>query len=320
MIADSRALLVSVVIVSWNTAKETVRCVQSVIEHDPQGLLEVIVIDNNSTDDTVARLQRFDSRVRVTLNSTNEGFARGSNQGMRLARAPFIVLINSDTIVHDEVIQRSARWLEEHPAVGMVGCEVVNEAGRRTYTARRRLGVRRSLFENLWLYRLLPSRARPRALLGGYWDRDDEVRADWLVGAYICLRRSVFERSGGFDPRFFMYGEDSEWGMRLTRMGVRLIYAPRLGAVIHRGATSSEDLWTERERLRLGHKGGLQAYAILNGAAKSQLYRLAQLVGYATRWVVYGTMAILRPNEYYSSQRRMYGWLMDFYLRPARRH
>lgn len=318
MTTTSRAPLISVVIVSWNTADETVRCVTSILEHDADGLVEVIVVDNDSADDTVARLREFDSRVRVVQNAANEGFARGCNQGMSLSEAPFIVLINSDTIVHDEVILRSADWLEDHPVVGMVGCEVRNEEGRRTYTAMRRLGVRRSLLENLWLYRLLPSRARALALLGGYWNGDDEVRVDWLVGAFICLRRSVFEQSGGFDVRFFMYGEDSEWGMRLTRMGVRLVYAPGLGVVIHKGATSSRDLWTEHERLRRGHEGGLQAYAMLNGDARAQLFRIARLVGYAVRWAVYAVMSTLRPSDYYRSQRRTYRWLVAFYPRLAR--
>jgi GT2 family glycosyltransferase len=116
-----------------------------------------------------------------------------------------------------------------------------------------------------------------------------------------------------------MYGEDSEWGMRLGRLGIPVVYAPRLGTVIHKGAASSHDLWTERERLRRGHAGGLRAYAMLNGATRAQLYRVAQLAGYAMRWAAYSLVAMIRSSEYYNSQRRTYGWLAGFYLRPAGR-
>ena len=78
---------------------------------------------------------------------------------------------------------------------------------------------------------------------------------DWLAGAFMLLRTELYERSGGFDPRFFMYGEDSEWCMRLRRMGYRILYAPQLGFVYHRGATSSDVAWTERERLRRCYQG-----------------------------------------------------------------
>jgi N-acetylglucosaminyl-diphospho-decaprenol L-rhamnosyltransferase len=308
--------LVTVVLVSWNTASETVACIHSVLEHDPQELVEIIVVDNDSADDTVARVNAFGERVRVIANATNEGFARACNQGMAASSTPFILLLNSDTHVTDDVIVRSARWLENHPAVGMVGCQVKTEDGRRIHTAWRRLGVRQSLLENLWLYRLIPSERRPHVLLGGYWVGDEDVEPDWLVGVYLCLRREVFELSGGFDPRFFMYGEDSEWGMRLRRLGVRLVCSPTLGTVIHQGGRSSEGVWSERERLRRGHLGGLRAYEMVNGRARMYLYWAAQLLGYSVRWAVYAAAARIRPNDYYKSQSRLYGWLRDFYLRP----
>lgn len=310
---------ISVIVVSWNTAEDTLRCVRAVLANDAERRIEVLVVDNASSDDTVGRLQGIDTRVRVISNSENIGFARACNQGMAASVAPFLVLINSDCVVSDAVIVRSARWLVEHPDCGMVGCELRNESGRRIYTAMRRLTVRRSLFENLWLYRLLPASRRPRVLLGGYWDGQEDIQADWLVGAYACLRREVFVDSGGFDERFFMYGEDSEWGMRLTQSGVRVAYAPTLGVVEHRGAASSRDLWSERERLRRGHEGGLRAYAMLHGNSRMQLYRAAQLIGYAVRWSVYAGLATLSPSDYFDAQRQLYGWLVLFYVSSPER-
>jgi hypothetical protein len=308
--------LASVVVVTWNTAQTTVACVESVLANDPDRQLEVLVVDNASEDGTVDQLNRIDPRVTVIRNSMNEGFARACNQGMAAARAPFLVLLNSDTIIEDGVIIRSAQWLADHPGVGMVGCEIRDERGRRIYTANRRLSVRQSLFENLWLYRLMPAKNRAQSLLGGYWD-GGQVDADWLVGAYLCLRREVFEQSDGFNPRFFMYGEDCEWGMRLKRSGVRIVFAPQIGTIVHRGAASSKEVWSTRERLRRGHEGGLRAYAMVHGDARSQVFRLAQLIGYTTRWALYKAANRARPSDYFADQATYYGWLRDFYLHPG---
>jgi hypothetical protein len=316
--AGSQRLLASVVVVTWNTSETTLACLDSVLAHDPDQQLEVIVVDNASEDGTADRLDGLDPRVTVIRNDTNEGFARACNKGMAAARAPFLILLNSDTIVDDGVIIRSAQWLIDHPAVGMVGCEIRDEHGRRVYTANRGLSVRQSLFENLWLYRLIPAKDRPQALLGGYWD-GGETDADWLAGAYLCLRQEVFAQTGGFDPRFFMYGEDCEWGMRLTRAGVRVVFAPQIGTIVHHGAASSEAVWSTRERLRRGHEGGLRAHAMVHGDALTQVFRLAQLIGYTTRWALYAAANQVRANDYFAGQATYYGWLRDFYLHPAER-
>lgn len=309
--------LASVIIVSWNTSSATQSCVRSVLANDPDGALEVIVIDNASSDDTVAQLTRRYPRVRIIVNAENEGFARACNRGMAFAKAPFLVLLNSDATVSDAVIFRCIDWLRAHPDVGMVGCELVNGEGRRTYTAFRKLAIWRSLSENLWLYRFLPQTRRPRVLLGGYWDSSEPVAVDWLAGAFLCLRQEVFNTTGGFDSRFFMYGEDCEWGMRLRRLGVEIWYVPTLGRVVHEGSGSSNDIWSSQERLRRGHRGGVQAYSLVHGRVLATGYWLAQLVGYTVRWAVYGTVSRALANEYYATQAQHYRLLSALYIRAV---
>ncbi len=308
-----RGPVASVIIVSWNTSSATQLCVQSVLAHDPDGALEVIVIDNASADDTVAQLTSRYPSVKVIVNPENEGFARACNQGMAVAAAPFLVLLNSDATVSDAVIFRCIDWLSAHRDAGIVGCELVNQSGRRTYTAFRKLAIWRSLFENLWLYRCLPRSRWPRILLGGYWDSSEPVSVDWLAGAFMCLRREVFNASGGFDSRFFMYGEDCEWGMRLRRMGIEVWYVPSLGRIWHAGSGSSNDLWSTRERLQLGHDGGSQAYRMMYGRTRANWYRLAQLVGYTIRWAVYTAASRLQTSEYYTARAQHYRLLRSLY-------
>jgi GT2 family glycosyltransferase len=312
-------LALSVVIVSWNSRDDLAACIDSVLTHT-SGEFEVIVVDNASSDGSAAGIGRSFPTVRVIANHTNLGFARGCNQGMAASRGRHILLLNSDTYVTDDVIGRAVRLLDSRPGIGMVGAGVCSPNGRRQYTANRALGVRQSLLERLWLYKLLPRERRAEALLGGYWEEDREIEVDWLAGVFLLLRRELFEHSGGFDQRFFMYGEDSEWCMRLRRLGYRILFAPRVGVVFHKGAASSDLIWTEQERLHRCYEGGIGAYSALHGRRRAALYRLAELIGVSLRWGVY-SLASRRhagDRDYYRRQARFYGWLVRFYLRPRR--
>jgi GT2 family glycosyltransferase len=281
---------------------------------------ELIVVDNASSDGTAQLIRTSFPEVRLIANSANVGFARACNQGMTGARGRHILLLNSDTHVADDVIGRAVRRLESRPDIGMLGVELCFPDGRRQYTAKRALGIHQSLLERLWLYKLLPSERRGEALLGGYWEGDREIEVDWLAGAFMLLRRELFERSGGFDERFFMYGEDSEWCMRLGMLGYKIVYAPRLGAVYHAGAVSARGVWTEKERLRRNYEGGLSAYSALHGRRRALLYRLVELTGVTVRASVY-RLASLAGTEnagYYRRQAVLHRWLVEFYLHPRR--
>ena len=308
--------MLSIVIVSWNTRDELLACLTSIHRHTDSVSYEVIVIDNASADGSADAVEKAFPGVRTVRNGENLGFAPACNQGMALARGAFILLLNSDTYVDDDVIGRSVSALSSRHDVGMLGCELRFPDGRRQHTANRALSIRQSLLERLWLYRLLPPRRRAGALLGGYWQENDEIEVGWLAGAFLLLRRELFERSGGFDPRFFVCGEDSEWCMRLGRMGYRTLYAPRVGVVYHRGAASSDVVWTERARLRRCYAGGLGAYEALYGRRRMHAFRLAELVGTAVRYAVYRSASAL-VDRFYRERATFHGWLCSFYLRSA---
>lgn len=309
---------VSVVVASYNSWDHVERCLRSLIAHTTSAELELVVVDNASRDGTCERLVAEFPFARLIANEANAGFARASNQGMAAATGDLLLLLNSDTYIEDDVIGRAARHLLERPEIGMLACDLRFPHGRRQHVANRRLSVRRTLIERLWLYKLMPPARRSEYLLGGYWDEDRAIEVDWLAGAFMLLRPEVFTRSGGFDERFWMYGEDSEWCMRLRRMGQRILYAPEIGVVYHVGAASSDLLWTERERLERCHRGGLEAYAAIHGPARARLYHAAEIVGASVRCAVYRLAARLRPSDYFATRAEFYGWLTRFLVSEAR--
>ncbi|HTN24539.1 MAG TPA: glycosyltransferase family 2 protein [Solirubrobacteraceae bacterium] len=314
---------VSVILASYNAWEHLERCLRSLLEHTTSADLEIVVVDNASADGTPERLPVAFPSARLIANDHNAGFARANNQGMAAATGDLLLLLNSDTYVEDDVIGRAAAHLLARPGIGMLGVDLRFPHGRRQHVANRRLSVRRSLVERLWLYKLIPRARRGSYLLGGYWEEDREIEVDWLAGAFMLLRPALFARSGGFDEQFWMYGEDSEWCMRLRRSGVRILYAPRIGIVYHVGAASSDLLWTERERLARCHRGGLDAYAAVHGQARGRIYHAAELAGAAVRWAVHATAVRARGSEYHAAQADFYGWLARLFaaevVRRARR-
>src|SRR3954447_2067283 len=305
----------SVVVVSWNTRADLMRCLDSLMRHSRAVELELIVVDNGSVDGTREELRASYPHVRVIENKENAGFARGCNQGMEAATGEFLLLLNPDTYVEADLIGNSVQLMLERPEIGALGCRVCWPDGRLQHTANRKLSVRRSLIERLWLYKFVPAARRPKLLLDGYWDHDEELEVDWLAGVFMLLRRELFERSGGFDERFFMYGEDSEWCMRLGRLGYRIFFSPEPGTLFHTGSVSSDLVWGEKDRLRRCYVGGIESYKAVNGPTRALAYRAAELAGSMVRFAVYSVLSRLRSDSYYAGQATFYRWLVEFYLR-----
>lgn len=304
--------LLSIVIVSWNTRDVLRNCLRSILTYTRPLEFEIIVVDNASVDGSVGMVNTLFPCVKVMRNEANIGFARACNQGMHASRGQLILLLNSDTFVRDDVIARVARHILSRPDITMIGCQLRYPDGRIQHSAFRSLSIWRSLFEDLWLYRFVSRTRRDNLLLGGYWDNGTEKEVDWIAGAFMMLRRQVFMEMGGFSEDFFMYGEDSEWCMRLRRAGRRILYAP-LGVVYHIGSVSSDQEWTQKERMRLCHLGGLHAYSKVNGRVFGFLYHLIRLLGASVRLAVYIILAALTHDSYYSIQRRLYGGQVELY-------
>lgn len=311
--ATSSGPTLSVIIVSWNSLDLLRDCIRSLLRYTETAELEIVVVDNASQDGTPHLIRSEFPDVLVIEQQVNVGFARGCNIGMEASSGDLLLLLNSDTFVRDDVLGRAATYLTQRSDVGMVGCELRYPDGPRQHTANRALSIRQSLLERLWLYKLAPARKRPGLLLGGYWEGSDEIVVDWLAGAFLLLRRELFERSGGFDTRFFMYGEDSEWCMRLGRLGYKIVCAPQLGVVYHLGAASSDLVWSDRERLARCYAGGLGAYEALNGRRRAVLFRWVEWLGAAVRFSLYTQLRRISREPYYREQADFYDWLTRFY-------
>ena len=242
--------------VNWNGGELLRRSVESVMAHPPSVNYEIVIIDNASTDDSLALVRASElsrkltaaARLRIIENSENRGFGQANNQAFALTDAPLLLLLNPDTEVTEGSIDRLIATVESDPRVGAAGPRLLNTDGSVQISVwRNPPSAWEILLSNLKLYLLLPRRVRGELLLGGHWDHSRERRVPMLSGAAILLRRKVIEDVGGFDERFHMYGEDNEWCLRIVRGGWQLVFQPA-ALILHHGAQSSLQRWNDLEK------------------------------------------------------------------------
>lgn len=222
---------VSVIVVSYNAADQLESCLRSLaalpeVRRDAS-FAQVIVSDNGSADDSVARAKLAFPGVEVIENKANLGFAKGCNVGARFVKAPLLFFFNPDAVAHPGLLDNAVAYFDAHPGVAMAGAKLLNEDG----------SVAESCGEfDTWWQAFLRSSAWGelpmfRKQANGYqlrqWDYSTERDVDLVVGAAMFIRRDIFERLGGFDERFFLYHEEIDFAHRLRDAGERVVFLPQ---------------------------------------------------------------------------------------------
>lgn len=229
---------ISFVTVTWNCAAETAGLLTSIEEHMPDDV-EVVVVDNNSEDGIEEVVKQFD-RVRFVPSKENLGFGRGNNLGVRTASAPVSILINPDTYLIDSSLEVLCDIALGERAI--FGPRVLNVDGSPQPSASAAPG---SIASSLGL--LLPAKLMPTRLKENLapWRSDITRDVGWLTGACIVGRTDLLVELGPFDPSIHMYSEDLELGIRAHALGVRSIFAPESGRMVHIGDASSNKRYSD---------------------------------------------------------------------------
>jgi N-acetylglucosaminyl-diphospho-decaprenol L-rhamnosyltransferase len=227
------------VVVTYEAGPRLTACVQSVLADTSAGPVDVVVVDNGSTDGSVDALRAAVPDVRVVRAPGNVGYARAANLGIAATRAPIVAVINSDTVLEPGAAQTLVHRLDREARLGAVGPQLRNLDGSAYPSARTLPSVRVAV---------------GHALLG-LWNPENRYSAEYrqldadpatprlvdvVSGAAIWLRRSALDEIGGWDERFFMYLEDTDLCWRLRRAGWDVAYEP--AAVVHheQGASTAQ--------------------------------------------------------------------------------
>lgn len=230
--------MISIVIVTWNSAAHIGRCLASL----PNAAVEIVVVDNASTDATIAEAANF-PHVKLITSRENLGFAAACNRGARESSGEILLFLNPDTELRSS-LDPLEREFQRDPLCVALGARLVDAAGvpQVGFLVRRFPTTASLLFEVLLLNRLWPGNRVNRRYRCLHMDPGQPAWVDQPAGAALGLRRSAFERIGGFDERFYpLWFEDVDLCLRLKQAGGKISYQPEL-IFAHRGGHSIEAL------------------------------------------------------------------------------
>jgi GT2 family glycosyltransferase len=210
----------SVIIVSFNVSDYLSQAVASVIAATEHIDSEIIVVDNNSSDGSPETIELLFRNVRVIRNERNIGFGAACNAGINASSGHFLLILNPDTLVQSDAITAALGFIKQHPEAGAVGARMVD--GKGTFLPESKRGFPSplsSLFRFTGMHRIFPNSPFFNAYYLGHRPDNVTCRADILTGAFMMIRREALEKTGLFDPSFFMYGEDIDLSWRLIKAG-----------------------------------------------------------------------------------------------------
>ncbi len=283
--------MVDVVVVCWNDKDKIATAIDSVfalseVREDP-GFLRVVVSDNGSGDGSREFLhERYGARVMILENGANLGFAAACNRAFARSTAPYVFLLNPDAELRDRALAEMIAFMEAHPRAGIAGSRIYNLDGSIAESCGQfdtwsGAFLRSSAWGEWPSFRAHANGAELRA-----WGHVDERRVDLVIGAALCIRRTLLDEIGTFDERFFLYHEEVDLARRAAAAGWETWYVPASEAV-HEGMGSARgryDVEARKQRSRrvywLKHHGPLW-YATLVAALLGRYVLYAALLAAA---------------------------------------
>lgn len=246
--------MVSVIIVSWNAREYLLQCLASLTPAVCRYPMEIIVVDNASSDGSAEAVASVFPQVHLLRNRANLGFARANNLGIAASTGRYVCLVNSDVKVLPECINRLVDYCEGHRTVGMVGPRIIGRDGKLQRSCRGFPGVWNMFCRALALDYFFPRSRWFGGFLLFHWPQDCLREVDMLTGCFWLVRRQALVQVGLLDERFFMYGEDMDWCKRFWLKGWQLVFVPSAEAIHYGGASSSNApvrFYIERHRADL---------------------------------------------------------------------
>lgn len=207
---------ISVIIINYNTAELVKKCVESVLSQRNLNI-EIIVVDNNSHDNSVTVLQQFGSKITLITNHDNKGFGKANNQAFRVSHGRYLFMLNPDAVCLTELdMYRAAQFMDQHPNIGLIGTRIVDGEHK----------VMPSVF---------PYYPRQKQTTTSFTHLPGKIAT--VLGACMVVRRDIFEQINGFDENFFLYAEETDLCLRIRKHGYMIGYCEQV-TVQHVGGAS----------------------------------------------------------------------------------
>ncbi len=243
----SKIFDVSVIIVNWNAGKYLQETIESLEKQTQNISYEIILVDNNSNKDEESFKyieNNLNNKENIIIIKSNEnlGFARANNLAMEKARGRNFLILNPDVIFHNNVIKILSDYLDNNEDVGMTGPKVLNPDGSfQQPCLRGKPYPKDTLFHLIGLAKAFPKCKALNGYALWYLDRDEINECGALSGCCMMLKKSLFDEIGGMDEQFFMYQEETDWGLRTNEAGKNIIYNPNAVVTHYQGVTTKKN-------------------------------------------------------------------------------
>jgi GT2 family glycosyltransferase len=304
----------AIVIVSWNAKGYLLDCLRSIHEHPFHSSLEVVVVDNHSSDGSPKAVAEQFPQVTLIRNGTNLGFARGNNLGITQTNSRYVALVNSDVVVLPGCLNRLVEYMDAHPEVGLCGPRILNPDGSLQPSCRKKPRLWGSLCTTFSLHQLFRRSCFFSGPFMNFFAHDRELEVDVLSGCFWMASREAIREVGLLDEAFFMYAEDLDWCKRFHNAGWGVKFFPGAEA-IHHGGKSSENapvqFFVEMQKANLQywqkhHRPWEQQVFLL-------LFFLHQCFRIISRSILYLTTSGDRSVDKYKIRRSLAGirWLRE---------
>ncbi len=289
--------ILSVIIVTWNAKRYALECIESLHGYRSELGLEVIVVDNGSTDGTPEAIRSQFPGVKLIENDANLGFSRANNIGLAVSRGRYVCMVNSDVVIPGGCFDKLVEFMERNPDIGVLGPKMLSPSGGIGASVARLPTVWNTLCCALGLHKIF-SRSK---LLGGFemedypYDAVDDVEV--LTGWFWMVPRVALRQVGMLDEQFFMYGEDIDFCYRFRAAGWRVVFYPDAEA-LHYGAASSGQaptrFYIEMRRANLQYFRKYHSLlAVFGYQSAIWIHELVRIVGYS---IIYGCSPRHRPG------------------------
>jgi len=235
----SNIINISIVIVNYNVKDFLRNCLDSIYNSDTNLIFEIIVVDNNSHDDSFEELSKLYKDVKFILLKENLGFSKANNIGFAEASGEFVLILNPDTILSADTLHKVYHFMKSNPEIGASGCKVLNHDNTFQLPCRRSFPTPWNSFCKLFgLQKIFPNTKLFSEYNLTYKSIDESYEVDALIGAFMFVRNDVIDKINGFDEEYFMYGEDLDFCYKVKKAGYKVYYFHETSIIHFKGEST----------------------------------------------------------------------------------
>ena len=232
----------SVIIVNYNVEHFLEQCIDSALVASQNVSTEIIVVDNNSVDGSLKMMAEKFPEITLIANKDNRGFSKANNQGIKISKGEYVLLLNPDTIVEANTFEKTVAFMDSHPEAGGLGVKMLDGKGRFLPESKRGLPTPQAAFFKMFGFsKIFPRSKKFAAYHQGHLSNDETHEVEILAGAFMLMRKTTLDKVGLLDEDFFMYGEDIDLSYRIILGDFKNYYFPETRIIHYKGESTKKN-------------------------------------------------------------------------------